>query len=74
MTNRKDLLLMSAARLYSLGVDTESARTKLKELVGRKVPYESPEMLQALKNFQELDIQFKALEKDYLELRDDLNE
>lgn len=67
-----DLLIMSGARLYSLGVDVEGARAKLKELVDKKVPYESPEMLEALRNFQELDAQFKSLEKDHLELRDEI--
>ena len=33
MDNRKDLLLASAARLYSMGVDLEAARARLKELV-----------------------------------------
>lgn len=35
MDCRKDLLLASAARLYSMGVDLEAARAKLKELVER---------------------------------------
>lgn len=70
MPTDKDLLLMSAARLYSLGVDVEGARAKLKELVAKKVSYESPEMLEALRNFQGLDAQFKSLEKDYIELRE----
>ena len=72
MPTRHDLLIMSAARLYSLGVDVEGAREKLRELVNKKVSYESPEMREALRNFQELDAQFKALEKDHLELRDEL--
>ena len=33
MDYRKELLLASAARLYSMGVDLESAWAKLKELV-----------------------------------------
>ncbi len=72
MPTRHDLLIMSAARLYSLGVDVEGAREKLRVLVNKKVPYESMEMREALRNFQELDAQFKALEKDHLELRDEL--
>lgn len=63
---------MSAARLYSLGLDVECARAKLKELVEKSVSYESPEMLEALQRFQEFDTPFKLLEKDYLELRDEL--
>ena len=30
MDGRKDLLLMSAARLYSMGVDLETARERLR--------------------------------------------
>ena len=40
MDARKDLLLKSAARLYSLGVDLEMARDKLKKLVDQGVPYD----------------------------------
>ena len=38
MDYRKDLLLASAAQLYSMGVDLEAARAKLKELVDRAFP------------------------------------
>lgn len=69
MSTNKDLLLMTAARLYSIGVDVEGAREKLRQLVEQKVPYDSPEMLDALRDFQQLDTQWKELEKDYLELR-----
>lgn len=69
LTAKKELLLMSAARLYSLGVDVEGAREKLRNLVSKKVPYESREMVEALKNFQELDKQWKETEHQYLQLR-----
>lgn len=72
MLTKKDLLLMSAARLYSLGVELEGAREKLRELVDRKVPYNSPEVLEALHRFQELDAQFQSLEKEHIALRDEL--
>lgn len=72
MLTKKDLLLMSAARLYSLGVELEGAREKLRELVDRKVSYDSPEMLEALHSFQELDAQFQSLEKEHIALRDEL--
>ncbi len=68
MDYRKDLLLASAARLYSLGVDLEAARAKLKELVEQSVPYASDEMKQAYQNFKELEQQWKALERQHLEL------
>lgn len=72
MPTRHDLLIRSAARLYSLGVDVEGAREKLRELVNKKVSYESPEMRETLRNFQELNVQFKSLEQDYLALRGEI--
>ena len=72
MDYRKDLLLASAAQLYSMGVDLEAARAKLKELVERGVPYDSDEMKQAYQNFKELEQQWKALERQHLELRDEI--
>jgi cbb3-type cytochrome oxidase cytochrome c subunit len=72
MDYRKDLLLASAARLYSMGVDLEAARAKLKELVERGVPYDSDQMKQAYQNFKELEQQWKALERQHLELRDEI--
>ena len=72
MDYRKELLLASAARLYSMGVDLEAARAKLKELVERGVPYDSDGMKQAYQNFKELEQQWKALERQHLELRDEI--
>ena len=72
MDYRKDLLLASAARLYSMGVDLEAARAKLKELVEKGVPYDSDEMKQAYQAFMELEQQWKALEQQHLELRDEI--
>lgn len=72
MDYRKDLLLASAARLYSLGVDLEAARERLKQLVAVGVPYSSQEMLQAYQAFSELDSQWKEMEKQHLALREEL--
>ncbi len=72
MDYRKDLLLASAARLYSLGVDLEAARAKLKELVEQGVPYDSDEMKRAYQDFKELEQQWKMLEQQHLELRDEI--
>ena len=72
MDYRKDLLLASAARLYSMGVDLGGARAKLKELVEKGVPYDSDEMKQAYQDFKELEQQWKALEQQHLELRDEI--
>ena len=72
MDARKDLLLKSAARLYSLGVDLEMARDRLKRLVEQGVPNDSAEMKDAYMEFSELDIQWKELEKLYIELRNEI--
>ena len=70
MDNEKDLLIASAARLYSMGIDLEAARDRLRQLVEQGVPYNSVEMKQAVSDFMELDRQWKELEKQHLELRD----
>lgn len=72
MDPRKELLLASAARLYSMGVDLEAARRRLKDLVARGVPYASDEMKQALRDFRELEMQWKALEQQHIELREEI--
>ena len=72
MDYRKELLLASAARLYSLGVDLEAARARLKELVEQGVSYDAEEMIRAYRDFKELDQQWKTLEQQYLELRDEV--
>ena len=72
MDYRKDLLISSAARLYSMGVDLENARVRLRQLVDRGVSYDSDEMKQAYRDFRELEQQWKALEKQHLELRNEI--
>ena len=69
MDYKKDLLLRSAARLYSLGIEVEAAREQLRKLVQHGVPYDSPEMRIVLEDYQELDQQWKALEQEHLQLR-----
>ena len=72
MDNEKDLLIASAARLYSMGIDLEAARDRLRQLVEQGVPYNSDEMRQAVQDFKELDRQWKELEREHLALRDEL--
>ena len=72
MDYRKDLLLASAARLYSMGVDLEAARSRLRELVEQGVPYDSDEMRTAYTAFKELENQWEDLEQQHLALRDEL--
>ena len=69
MDNEKDLLIASAARLYSMGIDLEAARDRLRQLVEQGVPYNSAEMRRAVQNFKELEQQWKELEREHLELR-----
>lgn len=72
MDNNKDLLIASAARLYSMGIDLEAARDRLRQLVEQGVPYNSDEMKQAVQDFKELDRQWKELEREHLKLRDEI--
>lgn len=72
MDYRKDLLLASAARLYSLGVDLEGARARLRELVAQGTAYDSDEMRQAYREYIELREQWQALERQHLALRDEI--
>ena len=72
MDNEKDLLIASAARLYSMGIDLEAARDQLRQLVEQGAPYNSDEMRQAVQDFKELDRQWKELEKQHLEMRDEV--
>lgn len=68
MDYKKDLLLRSAARLYSIGIEVEAAREQLRKLVQQGVPYDSPKMRKALEEFQEVNQQWKALEQEHLQL------
>ena len=72
MENEKDLLIASAARLYSMGIDLEAARDRLRQLVEQGVSYSSYEMRRAVQEFKELERQWKELEKQHLELRDEV--
>ncbi len=72
MNSDKELLIMSAARLYSVGVDLEGARSRLKELVDQGVTYSDERMLKAYNDFNELKAQWDNLEKQHLELRNEI--
>lgn len=69
---KKELLLKSAARLYSLGIDLESAREKVKKLAEAGVAYDSREMTQAVQKFTEMKSLWDNLEREYLALRSDI--
>ena len=72
MNSDKELLIMSAARLYSVGVDLEAARARLKALVDQGVSYSDERMIKAYDDFNELKAQWDNLEKQHLELRNEI--
>lgn len=72
MNSDKELLIMSAARLYSVGVELEAARAQLKELVDQGVSYSDERMIKAYDDFNELKAQWDNLEKQHLELRNEI--
>lgn len=57
MRSDKALLLASAARLYSIGIDLKTARKRLRQLVEQGVSYSSNEMQAAYQEFADLDRQ-----------------
>ena len=68
----KMLLINSAAELYELGLEVESARESLKKLVERGLTYDGPEMIQAFERFTEAESRWKQLELEHLRLRENL--
>lgn len=69
---KQDLLLQSAARLYTLGVDLEGARERLRRMVAEGISYQSPEMLLAYHEFAALETQWNTLEQEYCALRGEI--
>ena len=72
MDERKELLIRSAARLYSLGVDLEGAKERLRQLVDAGVSYDSPKMAQAVGDYHELKKLWMELETEHLKLKDEI--
>jgi len=68
-TKEKAKLIKQAGRLYTLGLTVEKRRNKLHQLVEKKVPYDSPQMKQALSEFETADEEWKRLEQEHLEYR-----
>lgn len=71
MKKEKELIALGA-KLTSLGLTVENKRNKLRKLVEQGVPYESPQMLQALQEFQQADAEWKQTEAAYLDLRNEI--
>lgn len=69
---KENELIVLGAKLTRLGMTVESRRNKLRQLVEKGVPYESPQMLKALQEFQQADAEWKQTEAAYLDLRKEL--
>jgi hypothetical protein len=68
-TEEKAILVDQAGQLFRLGLKVERCREKLRKLVEKKVPYNSPHMWTALLEFQAADSEWKELEQKHLQLR-----
>lgn len=71
-TKEKAKLVKQAGKLYTLGLTVEKRRDKLRRLVTKKVPYDSPQMKEALLGFQAADEEWKRLEQEHLAYRQQL--
>lgn len=65
----KTTLMKQAGKLYTLGLSVEKHREKLRRLVAKNTPYDSPQMKTALEEFQKVDEEWKRLEKEHLQYR-----
>lgn len=73
MEYKKELLIKSAARLYSLGIDLEGAKDRIRKMVADGIGYDALEMLQAVGEYAELKAQWDSLEQDHIQLREEIN-
>lgn len=66
----KALLIEQGAKLTTLGIQVEAARSKLKRLVEvKKLPVTDPRVREALAEFKKLDNEWKLLEQVHLVTR-----
>ncbi|NNJ32859.1 hypothetical protein [Lacrimispora defluvii] len=65
----KAKLVKQAGRLYTLGLTVEKRKEKLRRLVEKKVPYDSPQMKEALSEFEQANEEWKRLEREHLAYR-----
>lgn len=72
MNLKKEMLIKSAARLYSIGVEVEGAKERIRKLVDMGTPYDSQEMIHAVKDYTELKSQWEELERQHVNFRDEL--
>lgn len=62
-------LIKQAGKLYPLGLTVEKHRERLRRLVEKRIPYDSPQMKEALSEFKAADEEWKRLEQEHLEYR-----
>ena len=72
MNHEYDLLIASGARLYSLGVDLEGAVERLSALLEQGEGRDNQELRQAYETYTVLSEQWKSLERQHLQLREEL--
>ena len=63
-----DLLLASAARLYSIGVDLDASREELAALVRSGLPLTAPRVLDSCRRFSDLNSMWQRLESEHTDL------
>jgi hypothetical protein len=62
-------LVRQATKLTTLGLTVEKHREKLRRLVEKKIPYDSPKMKATLEEFQKADEEWKRLEQEHLDYK-----
>ncbi len=72
-TKEKAKLIKQATKLTTLGLTLEKCREKLRKLVDKKTPYDSPQMKIALEEFQAADEEWKRLEQEHLKFKEELD-
>lgn len=65
----KATLVEKAGQLFILGLKVEQCREKLRKLVEKKVPYNSPQVWTALLEYQSASDEWKKLEQEHLQQR-----
>ena len=68
----KTKLVRQANKLYTLGLAVEKRRNALRRLVEKGTPYDSPQVKTALEDFQRVDREWKRLELEHLDYRNQL--
>lgn len=67
---KKELLIRTAAKLYSIGIDLDYAKEQLRKLVNEGVSFNSSQMLDAYNKYKELEEKWNSLEAEYLDMKE----